>query len=117
MTTRRIPEFRCRPIGRQIVLSLVTLALGAVSVGARADECPAVVVGTTADPTQRGVVATASYEARRTGAQSVTGDREIVKEAASSGRSLREVCRDAGIDEETVEAALDYRKMARPHGS
>ena len=42
---------------------------------------------------------------------------EIVKEAATSGRSLREVCRDAGIDEETVEAALDYRKMARPHGS
>jgi fumarate hydratase, class II len=42
---------------------------------------------------------------------------EIVKEAASSGRPLRDVCRDAGIDEETLEAALDYRKMARPHGS
>ena len=42
---------------------------------------------------------------------------EIVKEAASSGRSLREVARDAGIDEETLDAALDYRKMARPHGS
>ena len=42
---------------------------------------------------------------------------EIVKEAASSGRSLREVAREAGIDEETLEAALDYRKMARPHGS
>ena len=42
---------------------------------------------------------------------------EIVKEAASSGRSLREVCREAGIDEETLDAALDYRKMARPHGS
>ncbi len=42
---------------------------------------------------------------------------EIVNEAASSGRSLREVARDAGIDEETLDAALDYRKMARPHGS
>jgi fumarate hydratase class II len=42
---------------------------------------------------------------------------EIVEEAASSGRSLREVARDAGIDEETLDAALDYRKMARPHGS
>ena len=42
---------------------------------------------------------------------------EIVNEAAASGRSLREVARDAGIDEETLEAALDYRKMARPHGS
>ena len=42
---------------------------------------------------------------------------EIVKEAASSGRSLREVAREAGIDEETLEAALDYRRMARPHGS
>ena len=42
---------------------------------------------------------------------------EIVNEAAASGRSLREVARDAGIDEETLDAALDYRKMARPHGS
>ena len=40
-----------------------------------------------------------------------------MKEAASSGRSLREVAREAGIDEETLDAALDYRKMARPHGS
>ncbi|HXV35409.1 MAG TPA: hypothetical protein VD769_15480, partial [Gaiellaceae bacterium] len=42
---------------------------------------------------------------------------EIVKEAAASGRSLREVCREAGVDEEILEAALDYRAMARPHGS
>jgi fumarate hydratase class II len=40
---------------------------------------------------------------------------EIVKEAASSGRSLREVARDAGVDEETLDKALDYRAMARPH--
>jgi fumarate hydratase class II len=39
---------------------------------------------------------------------------EIVKEAASSGRSLREVARDAGVDEETLETALDYRAMAQP---
>jgi fumarate hydratase class II len=42
---------------------------------------------------------------------------EIVKEAASSGRSLREVARDAGVDEATLDEALDYRKMAKPHGS
>jgi len=42
---------------------------------------------------------------------------EIVKEAAASGRSLREVARDAGVDEETLDKALDYRAMARPHGS
>jgi fumarate hydratase class II len=42
---------------------------------------------------------------------------EIVKEAAASGRSLREVAREAGVDEETLDAALDYRRMARPHGS
>ena len=42
---------------------------------------------------------------------------EIVKEAATSGRSLREVAREAGVDEETLDAALDYRRMARPHGS
>jgi fumarate hydratase class II len=40
---------------------------------------------------------------------------EIVKEAASSGRSLREVARAAGVDEETLDKALDYRAMARPH--
>jgi fumarate hydratase class II len=42
---------------------------------------------------------------------------EIVKEAAATGRSLREVAREAGIDEETLEKALDYRAMARPHES
>jgi fumarate hydratase, class II len=40
---------------------------------------------------------------------------EIVKEAAASGRSVREVAREAGIDEETLEKALDYRAIARPH--
>jgi fumarate hydratase class II len=40
---------------------------------------------------------------------------EIVKEAARSGRSLREVAREAGVDEETLDRALDYRAMARPH--
>jgi len=40
---------------------------------------------------------------------------EIVKEAASSGRPLREVAREAGVDEETLDKALDYRAMARPH--
>ena len=42
---------------------------------------------------------------------------EIVKEAAASGRSLRDVARDAGVDEETLEKALDHRAMAHPHGS
>jgi fumarate hydratase class II len=42
---------------------------------------------------------------------------EIVNEAAASGRSLREVAREAGVDEETLEKALDYRAMARPHES
>jgi fumarate hydratase class II len=41
---------------------------------------------------------------------------EIVKEAASSGRSLREVARERGVDEAILDKALDYRKMARPHG-
>ena len=41
---------------------------------------------------------------------------EIVKEAASSGRSLRDVARDAGVDEATLDEALDYRRMARPQG-
>jgi fumarate hydratase class II len=40
---------------------------------------------------------------------------EIVKEAAASGRSLREVAREQGVDEETLDKALDYRAMAKPH--
>jgi fumarate hydratase class II len=40
---------------------------------------------------------------------------EIVKEAASSGRSLREVARERGVDEDVLDRALDYRAMAKPH--
>ncbi len=41
---------------------------------------------------------------------------DIVKEAANSGRMLREVAIEQGVDEETLNEALDHRKMARPHG-
>jgi fumarate hydratase class II len=41
---------------------------------------------------------------------------EIVKEAAATGRSLRDVARDAGVDEGILDDALDYRAMAKPHG-
>ena len=41
---------------------------------------------------------------------------EIVKEAAASGRSLREVAREKGIEESVLDEALDYRRMAKPHG-
>jgi fumarate hydratase, class II len=40
---------------------------------------------------------------------------EIVKTAASSGRPLREVAREAGVDDETLDKALDYRAMANPN--
>jgi fumarate hydratase class II len=40
---------------------------------------------------------------------------EIVKEAATSGRSLREVARAKGVDEAILDRALDYRAMAKPH--
>jgi fumarate hydratase class II len=40
---------------------------------------------------------------------------EIVKAAAASGRPLREVAREAGVDEETLDRALDYRALAHPH--
>ena len=42
---------------------------------------------------------------------------EIVKEAAASGRSLREVAREQGVEESVLDVALDYRAMAKPHGS
>jgi fumarate hydratase class II len=41
---------------------------------------------------------------------------EIVKEAAASGRSLREVAREKGVEESVLDEALDYRAMAKPHG-
>jgi fumarate hydratase class II len=37
---------------------------------------------------------------------------DIVKEASSSGRTLREVAREHGVDEETLDKALDLRKIA-----
>jgi fumarate hydratase class II len=42
---------------------------------------------------------------------------EIVKEAARSGRTLREVAYEMGVDEETYNAAMDLRKMARGSAS
>ncbi len=41
----------------------------------------------------------------------------IVKTAASSGRPLREVALEAGVEEAVLDEALDYRRMAEPHGS
>jgi len=41
---------------------------------------------------------------------------EIVREAAASGRSLREVAREAGVPEDVLDKALDYRAMAKPQG-
>jgi fumarate hydratase, class II len=38
---------------------------------------------------------------------------EIVKEAASSGRMLRDVALEMGVDAETYDKAMDLRKMAR----
>ncbi len=40
---------------------------------------------------------------------------EIVKGAVESRRSLREVAKEAGVDDETLDRALDFRAMAKPH--
>jgi fumarate hydratase class II len=40
---------------------------------------------------------------------------EIVKKAAESGRPLREVAQEHGVDDATLDQALDHRRMARPH--
>jgi len=42
---------------------------------------------------------------------------EIVKEAASSGRSLREIARERGVAEDVLDKALDYRAMTKPQSS
>jgi len=41
---------------------------------------------------------------------------ELVKAAAASGRSLREVALEAGVEESVLDDALDYQAMAKPHG-
>jgi fumarate hydratase class II len=41
---------------------------------------------------------------------------EIVKAASASGRSLREVALEAGVEESVLDEALDYHAMAKPHG-
>ena len=38
---------------------------------------------------------------------------EIVKDAAASGRSLREVAREKGVEDEVLDKALDYPRMAQ----
>jgi fumarate hydratase class II len=40
---------------------------------------------------------------------------EIVKEAAATGRSLRDIAREHGVEESILDKVLDYRAMARPH--
>jgi fumarate hydratase class II len=40
---------------------------------------------------------------------------EIVNEAVASRRTIREVAREKGVDDETLDKALDLKKMARPH--
>jgi fumarate hydratase class II len=42
---------------------------------------------------------------------------EIVKAASGSGRSLREVAREAGVEDDVLDKALDYHAMAKPHGA
>ena len=53
------------------------------------------------------------------GAQSrtsaTTGGPRSSRRRHESGRPLREVAREMGVDEEILEQALDHRKMARPH--
>jgi fumarate hydratase, class II len=40
---------------------------------------------------------------------------EIVKEAASSNRTVREVATERGVSDEVLTEALDFIRMARPH--
>ncbi|MEA2494096.1 MAG: fumarate hydratase, class [Thermoleophilaceae bacterium] len=42
---------------------------------------------------------------------------EIVKEAVASKRTIREVAREKGVDDETLDKALDLKAMAHPHAS
>jgi fumarate hydratase class II len=41
---------------------------------------------------------------------------EIVQEAIRTKRTIREVAREKGVDDETLDKALDLKAMAHPHG-
>jgi fumarate hydratase class II len=41
---------------------------------------------------------------------------EIVKESVASGKTIREVAKEKGVDDDTLDKALDLRALARPHG-
>src|SRR3954449_13385685 len=41
---------------------------------------------------------------------------EIVTEAMASRRTIRDVAREKGVDDETLDKALDLKAMAHPHG-
>ncbi|HEX2345959.1 MAG TPA: class II fumarate hydratase [Gaiellaceae bacterium] len=41
---------------------------------------------------------------------------ELVKAAAATGRSIRELAREAGVEDAILDEALDYHAMAKPHG-
>jgi len=41
---------------------------------------------------------------------------EIVKEAAASGRTVREVAIEQGVEEKVLDDALDFESIAKPHG-
>ncbi|MDP8943933.1 MAG: class II fumarate hydratase [Actinomycetota bacterium] len=42
---------------------------------------------------------------------------EIVREAAETGRTIREVARDRGVAEDVLDEALDLSAMTQPHGA
>ncbi len=41
---------------------------------------------------------------------------ELVKQAAATGRSLRDLARELGVEQSLLDEALDYHAMAKPHG-
>jgi len=41
---------------------------------------------------------------------------EIVKESVASGKTIREVAKEKGVDDETLGKALDLKALAHPHG-
>ena len=41
---------------------------------------------------------------------------EIVKEAASTGRTIREVAIEKGVEEKVLDDAIDFEAIAKPHG-
>ena len=101
----------------QIPLMARNLLQSIALLSARPAGCSRRSAWTGSRPTARSASATARprwrWRRRSIRTSATTAPTAIVKDAAASGRTLREVALEHGVDAETLDKALDLRAMAR----